>query len=250
MKREKKRRRPLDEEAAAEIVNSGDALARYWLALRAGTRLALDTSDTKQVFVLAAAVDRPTLKALYQRMLERPAGRALLEERPAIDSRSIDYTALRALPANTLGGAYARMLDAKKLDPDVFQAPPQLAPELAYVAQRLRQSHDLWHVLTGLPTDVPGEIALQAFTYAQIRGTTSWLLMVFGVLIFGLRYPQLLTEVRAWYRAGERCAFLPEVRWEDRWQEPLELVRTSLGIVPSTRAQTSSPSTPPAATTS
>jgi len=33
--------------------------------------------------------------------------------------------------------------------------------ELAYVMQRYREVHDFWHVLTGVPTTVLGEIALK-----------------------------------------------------------------------------------------
>lgn len=33
--------------------------------------------------------------------------------------------------------------------------------ELAYVMKRYREVHDFWHVLTGVPTTVLGEIALK-----------------------------------------------------------------------------------------
>jgi ubiquinone biosynthesis protein Coq4 len=48
------------------------------------------------------------------------------------------------------------------------------------VGQRTRQTHDLWHVLTGLGTDIPGEIALQAFTYEQLHHNFSRLIMSRG----------------------------------------------------------------------
>ena len=40
-------------------------------------------------------------------------------------------------------------------------------PRAAYLAQRMRQTHDIWHVLTGYATDVAGEVQLQAFTLAD-----------------------------------------------------------------------------------
>ena len=39
--------------------------------------------------------------------------------------------------------------------------------ELAYVATRSREVHDLWHVLFQCPTTVQGELALKALEFAQ-----------------------------------------------------------------------------------
>ena len=41
--------------------------------------------------------------------------------------------------------------------------------ELAYVAARAREVHDLWHVLFGCPTTVLGELALKALEFVQVR---------------------------------------------------------------------------------
>lgn len=221
----------LQEESAARIVDSGNRLRRLWLGLVAGLRLLLNPRDTRQVFVLASAVDRPRLSVLLAHLKELPEGRALLEARAAIDSKSVDFARLRGLPAHTLGGAYARMLEREQLDPDLFQPPPLLSPELAYVAQRVRQSHDLWHVLTGLSTSIPDEVALQAFTRAQLHNNTSRLIVVFGTLFYGLRYPQMRRHARVWQRAGSRCTFLLTVRWEELWEVPLDQLREQLGLI-------------------
>ncbi len=167
---------------------------------------------------------------LAARLAEDPGGRALIRERAAIDSRHVDYAALRALPADTLGGAYARALEAKGLDPDLFQRPPGLPEELAYVAQRARQTHDLWHVLTRLDTDIPGEIALQAFTAEQNRLNFSELIVRFGKLFYGLRYPRVWGMVRRARADGRRAKFLLAVRWEDWWDVPLAEVRRRVGL--------------------
>ncbi|HEX6242465.1 MAG TPA: Coq4 family protein [Polyangiales bacterium] len=221
-------RRDLSEEDAAAITRSGSPWARFWLGMTAGVRLALDTRDTQQVFLLAQAVDGERLELTCRRLRATPAGRKLLAERPSIDSTGVDYGALRALPARTLGGAYARALQRQGLDPDVFQAPPGLPDELAYTAKRIRQSHDLWHVLTGLDTDIPGEIALQAFTEAQIQSKTAALIVRFGQLIFGRRYPALRGLVKRYRALGERAVYLLEVPWEEYWERDLDDVRREL----------------------
>lgn len=215
-------------EAEAQAMAAAGGLSRFLLGWSAGIRLALDTDDTQQVFYLATAVDRDNLPRIMRRLASHPVGRELLEQRPAIDGRTVER--LRALPADTLGGAYARMLDKNGLDADLFQRPPSLPDDLAYVAQRVRQTHDLWHVLTGLGTDVPSEIALQAFTFAQLRQRFSLLIAVFGVLFFGLRYPHTLRLTRSWYRRGRKLPYLLAVGWEDLWTERLDDVRARFGL--------------------
>jgi ubiquinone biosynthesis protein COQ4 len=221
----------LQEEAAARSVDSGSRLRRLRLGLVAGVRLLLNPRDTQQVFVLAAAVDRPRLHLLLAQLRARPEGRALLAKRPSIDSKSVDLARLRALPPDTLGGAYARMLERERLDPDLFQPPPLLSPELSYVAQRVRQTHDIWHVVTGLSTSIADEIALQAFTNAQLHNHTSRLIVTFGALFYGVRYPDLREHVRAFRRVGSGCAFLLTVYWEELWELPLDRVRAQLGVL-------------------
>jgi ubiquinone biosynthesis protein COQ4 len=218
----------LTEEEAVRIGGAGKLLPRLWLGLRAGARLLLNPRDTQQVFLLAAAVDRETLIANYQRLQASSAGRALLRGRPAIDRASVDFAALRALPESTLGGAYARMLEREGLDPDLFQAPPGLPAELAFVAQRVRQTHDIWHVLTGLGTDVASEVALQAFTEQQIHSRTARLIVSFGQLFYGRRFPGMRARVDQYRELGRRSAYLLEVPWEELWRRELADVRSSL----------------------
>jgi ubiquinone biosynthesis protein COQ4 len=220
----------MSEEEAIHLIRSGHWLPRLWLGLSAGVRLLLNPRDTQQVFLLAAAVDRETLLANHARMKASTAGRKLLRERPAIDRSGVDYEALRALPESTLGGAYARMLAREGLDPDLFQAPPGLPVEFAYVAQRVRQTHDLWHVLTGLGTDVASEVALQAFSEQQIHSRTAWFITRFGQLFYGRRFPHLRELVKKYRAIGERSVYLLEVPWEELWQKDLDQVRRELRI--------------------
>ena len=137
-------------------------------------------NDTEQVFLLGAVAGRKRFPHLLARFVTSGSGLTLLERDASIDRKNVDYAWLLTLPADTLGGAYARMIEQNGLDPDLFQAPPGLPRALAYVAKRMRQTHDLWHLLTGYGTDVPNEIALQAFTYGQTGMPLSRLM--FGTL--------------------------------------------------------------------
>lgn len=215
---------------AARASMEGNLFTRLRIAAGALRGLMRDPEDTNQVFVLGLSLSRqsfPRLLALFS--LEDNAGR-LLREQPSIDSQHVDYDYLRSLPADTLGGAYARFLDSHDLDPDMFQAPPGLPEIPAYLAKRMRQSHDIWHVLTGCETDVPGEIELQAFTYGQTRMPLSLAICGFGTLRWGLRHPSLLARVPRAFRRGARAQYLPAVIWEERWEQPLSEARAELGL--------------------
>jgi ubiquinone biosynthesis protein Coq4 len=216
------------------MMKAGGGWARFWVGLRAGTRLLGNPRDTRQVFLLGLAVDHERIRLIHQRMMASASGRALLTARPSIDSSAVDYAALRALPEDTLGGAYARMLQREGLDPDLFQAPPAVPEGIAFVVKRIRQTHDLWHVLTGLSTDIPGEVALQAFAHAQLQNNTSRLLSGVGLLYHRRRFPELPALVKQYRALGERAVFLLAVPWEEHWESKLEDVRRNFlgGEVP------------------
>lgn len=219
----------MNESRAVAIALGGSARARRRLALGALRRLLANPDDTVEVFFLGIALNGPRLPELIGRIAATEAGLALLSERPSIDSRHVDWARLRALPASTLGGAYARYLDDNKLDPDLFQAPPSLPEIPRWVAQRIRQTHDLWHVLTGYAPDVPGELALQAFTYAQLGMPSARIVALFGTLA---KAPGSALRVWDGYRRGRATAFLPIVRFEDHWERDLDELRRELGVPP------------------
>ncbi len=218
------------EARAVQIALSGNRWQRLKIAARAALALNRDPEDTRQVFQLGIALNAPKLPEFLARMAFDPKGSKLLEERPSIDTAHVAYDALRALPDGTLGREYVRFLDDNGLDPDLFQPPPGLPPLPSYLAQRMRQSHDLWHVITGFGTDVPGEVGLQAFTYQQLKMPVSRFLVALGLVRWGWRYPRMIRLVFKGRRMGRRAAFFPAERWEDRWAQPLSEVRAELGL--------------------
>ena len=73
------------------------------------------------------------------------------------------------MPPGTFGHAYGQFMGKRHFEAD--ERPPVRFVddvELAYVAQRARETHDLWHVLFGCPTTVTGELALKAVEFVQV----------------------------------------------------------------------------------
>jgi ubiquinone biosynthesis protein COQ4 len=224
------------EAEAAKIALSGTPLERARLGLAALRDLFDDPNDTTRVFVLGLVVSRRAYPELLARITLDDRGARLLRERPSIDTAHVDFDRLRALPATTLGGAYVRYLDEKQLDPDLFQAPPGLPEVPTFITKRMRQVHDLWHVLTGYDTDVRGELALQAFTWAQTDAPSSAILTIGGLLRFGFGDRTILPRVIDGYRRGRHAEFLPPLWLEEMWDRPLTELRAELGIVPAMAA--------------
>ena len=221
-----------------EDVSRLPAPTRWRRALRALAHVLADPEQTDQVLVFSTYANAGTSHARALRFLESPEGQLLFSERRAINSHTLDVDALGRLPEGTLGHAYARFLRSHGLTPEVFDEPPREIRDerVQYVIQRARQTHDLWHVVTGCETDAAGEIALQAFTFAQVHAPSTGILAVLGA-VRGIRErPSLPREVARAYRDGRRAKALLAFPWEDHWATPLDEVRALLGVRVQTRA--------------
>jgi ubiquinone biosynthesis protein COQ4 len=202
-------------------------------AMRALGRLVRDPYDTQQVFILSSNLNVGAIRRRLPRFYASAEGQRLYAEDRSIDTRHVDLDALAQLPDGSLGREYARFLAERGFSPDLFQAPENVAdPRASYVMKRLRQTHDLWHVVTGHPTTPAGEVALQAFTYGQV-GAPSALLIALAGTVRGVSDRRTLpAEVAAAYRAGRRAAPLAAFAWEDHWATPLSELRALLDITP------------------
>lgn len=223
----------LDEADAVHAILHGTRFDRTRVALGALASLVRDPDDTQKIFVLAVALDRDHIPAALTRFLCEPDGLDLMREMPVLDSSTIDLEGLGRRAPGTLGRAYAEHVGHWKLDTDIFRAPPGLPEAIAYFAQRFRQCHDIWHVLTGYAPDVRGEILLQAFTHGQLGTPAPRLAAVVGALRWSHVHRGLLRDVYRAYRRGKAARFLLAIRWEKLWDEPLHELRVRLALEPS-----------------
>jgi ubiquinone biosynthesis protein Coq4 len=99
-----------------------------------------------------------------------------------------------------------------------------------YLRLRIRQTHDIWHVLTGLGTDEFDEVALQAFYSGQFPNSTGAIIAVAAFLKSILRgkFDELAKHMESFaegFSAGKRSSSLIAVKWEELWGEKLEALR-------------------------
>jgi ubiquinone biosynthesis protein COQ4 len=139
---------------------------------------------------------------------------------------------MSALPAASLGHGYAAYFHANGITP--FE-PPALPVETnqEYVATRLREAHDVFHVVTGYGTDELGELELQWFSMGNLGWGAASDHRVPRVVLHGRmkKYGGLwvgLQRARAAYRRGRRSRTLASVYWEDYWHMPLRDVQALL----------------------
>jgi ubiquinone biosynthesis protein COQ4 len=220
-----------------EDVTDLPTLVRWRRAFAALAHVVADPQRTDQVLVFSNLANAGQRDERLERFFSDGRGRRLYEQRRALDSQTIDLDELAKLPAGTLGHAYATFMKAHGLTPDVFDGRPADVRDdrAAYVIQRIRQTHDLWHVVTNAETDPAGEVALQAFTYAQLNAPSSAILAAAGMLRSLRHTQQVVRDVIDMYRLGRDAEPLAVFPWEDHWHTPIADVRRMLNLPPTPR---------------
>jgi ubiquinone biosynthesis protein COQ4 len=192
--------------------------------------------QVKYVFMMGDSQDNIAEGARARREIADPFASAELEglwQRRYCAPR-YDIDELMRLPESTLGGAYARHMQASNLKPDFFEdVPPR--HRMHFLRLRLRQTHDIWHVLAGFGTDEFGEVGLQGFYFAQFTNGQSALILASAVLksVLRGRFGDLELHLDAFcegYRNGKSAASLLAVEWERMWERDLASLRRDLRV--------------------
>lgn len=201
------------------------------------TRLALaNPDDTAQAFRIAEALSFGNARRLKRGFRRSATGGRLLARRDDALAALSDRARLEAMPADSLGRAYLRFIDGEGITADgLVQASmdgagerPDEDVEERYVRVRMRDTHDLWHTVTGYRGDLLGEAALLAFTFAQTRHVGVGFLAGIGVVLGGV--PGARRFIAQGFARGLRAEWMPPVDWVALLPRPLDEVRRQLGI--------------------
>ena len=209
------------------------------LALAAFRRLIKNPEDTHQVFMIGEALRGNSLTRATERFRGTELGRAVLAGHHVLLPILAERTALAALPAGSLGRAYLDFVVSESLSAQGLAEAAkkrdemsQATPDEQSFRRQMRDSHDLWHVLTGYGRDPLGEVSLLAFTFAQTRLTGLGAIALLGTFRIGrvLRGQPVRAAVQDAYRTGRDAHWLPGVDWTTMLGEDLERVRVKLGL--------------------
>ena len=209
-----------------------------WPAAFGGLRkLLADKNDTLAVFTIMRALNGKSAVKGYRRLISTPQGGRLAYERVELARKLCDPAYVASFPEGSVGAAYRAWLAQTGYSADGLvaisqaEAPSRDAPHPnAWFGRRVRDSHDLWHVLTGYKADEGlGEACLVAFSYAQTRGL-GWAMIATGAALrSGIGGPQA-KAIREGYRHGKAAAWLPGEDVEALLREPLDAARRRLNI--------------------
>jgi ubiquinone biosynthesis protein COQ4 len=206
-------------------------------AARALRALLRDPDDLPQVFTLIESLSGTAPHRLVAAFERTASGRRLLCDKPDIVPLLAERRALAALPEGSLGRAYLAFVESENISTEGIRCASQQGrsrrprdPRIEYVANRMRDTHDIWHALTGYRGDVIGEIALLAFSVGQ-HWNSGVALMVLAGIFKGIGRVDL-GLVMGGFRRGRRAAWFPSQEWELLLARPLAEVREMLRVEP------------------
>ena len=212
-------------------------------AFRAFRKLVRNKEDTAQVFEIRRALSGRSLARGYDRMLKTMEGGRQAFLREELAHRLDDPAWLARFQPGTVGAAYrdfreARGFTAEGLADEARKVAPLVdAPHpVIWYSRRIRDIHDIWHVLTGYQTDALGEACVVAFSHAQ-TGNLGFAFIGWGAAREIQRenpaIPARRAVLQAW-RIGRAARWLPALDYETLFAEPLYLARARLNLRPPT----------------
>ena len=192
------------------------------------------------VFRLLRPFHGPEFDALYDRVMADETGRRILREGRSLHPVLLDFDRLRALPSGTLGHEYVHFMESNEIDIVSFEeaslrhmAREDYANDEAWtLANRLRDIHEIVHVLSGYGTDELGEMGELAFNIREDpRPKATRFAIRINIVNFrkrGYRHTEAVIR-RAFERSAAR-GILVGADWEAMMDWPLEDIRARLGI--------------------
>ena len=206
-----------------------------FIVARNSVRVLLDSTRLNDILEVGEVTGRASMLRALTSIKEHEEGRALLRDRPELNSQEVDFNVLRSLPSGTVGRTFWEHMDRYGLDLDALNLPipDSTDPDETYILRRYRGNHDIWHTMLGLGTEGYEEVLVHAFTYGQLQFPLSTLIVFFGTLkhiVLEGRWEVLRKRVREAYELGKGAYPLVGVYWERHWEEPLDSFRERVGL--------------------
>ena len=211
-------------------------------AFRAFRKLIRNKEDTAQVFEIMRALSGRSVSRGYGRMLRTMEGGRQAFLRDELALKLDDPVWLARFEPGTVGADYRAFREARGFTADgLAEAEREVVPfidaphPIIWYSRRLRDVHDIWHVLTG---------------YGPMHwARPAWSLLLWPDAQSGLRLHRLgrgagdparepvdpgAARGAAGLANGRARAWLPGLDYEALFAEPLETARARLGIRPAT----------------
>lgn len=202
-----------------------------------------DKENTQEVFHIFESLPWRDLRETGERFLKSERGQAVRRQEPCLPLILDDHAALRKMPKGSLAHAYCDFMEREGLTAqglvDEFEKfardHQKFDDQFTWYLDRLRDVHDMLHVLTGYGRDALGEACVLAFTYSQQPSLANLFIGYMAGLNIDKqtrRSAPVLRAVREGQKLGKACPRLCEQAITDLLPLPLEEVRRSLNITP------------------
>ncbi len=204
-------------------------------------RLIADKEDTEQVFHIVEALNGNALEKNLRRFASSERGAARLSERTYLPDMLDDHDALRTLPEGSVGRKYIDFMEREGLTAAGLveeslkfrRGRPVYDDDVEYFGDRLRDTHDLFHVLTGYGRDPLGEASVLAFSHGQNPSFGIRFIYVMGARQIAKHTPRetrIMDVIREGRDAGRAAEQIAEQDIRALLAEPIDAARARLGI--------------------
>ncbi|MGY4394854.1 ubiquinone biosynthesis protein COQ4 [Sphingomonas sp. UYAg733] len=218
----------------------GTSGRRDWrTAFDAIRKLLSNGDDTTQVFRIMRALNVGNAPMNYAKLIATAQGGRIAYDQVELAQRFTDKAFVASFAPGTVGAAYRDFLEATGYSADGLAEISKINNEedmlhpYAWFGRRVRDTHDIWHVLTGYKADESlGEAALVAFSYAQVGGL-GWAFIGAAAALKSLRVTGGTLFARAvWegYRNGRKAKWISGEDYLQLLHEPLDTARARLSI--------------------
>ncbi|WP_296679770.1 Coq4 family protein [Novosphingobium sp.] len=203
--------------------------------------LVKDKEDTAQVSGVFEALPWRGIYNAALTFLKTDKAQEIRRKEPSLVAILDDHAALRRLPEGSVAHAYCDFMEREGLTAQGLideldknrPADMYWDDQVSWYFNRMRDTHDLLHVLTGFGRDALGEQCVLAFTYSQQPSPAHLFLGYAGAYEIkkhkAVKVP-IFRSVREAQRLGKACPRLVEQSITDILAMPLEEARAKLNI--------------------
>ncbi|MEY4269621.1 MAG: hypothetical protein RLZZ58_837 [Pseudomonadota bacterium] len=204
-------------------------------------KLIADKEDTEQVFHIIEALRDRRYEDHTRRFFATPAGRDAIATNTHLPDLLDDHARLNALPADSVGAAYVAFMAREGLSAAGLVAESEkfrggdarFDDQLERFGNRLRDTHDLFHILSGYGRDALGEQCVLAFSYG-LNPTWGILFIAWaGARVMQKRVPadvRVYAAVREAQALGRAATNIVHQDIAALLAEPLDAARARLNI--------------------
>ncbi|MDP5104529.1 MAG: Coq4 family protein [Erythrobacter sp.] len=209
-------------------------------AVRSFQALIKDKEDTSLVFQIFESLPSKGFLPRVRELALSDQGEMLRANEPHLAEILDDHATLRRTPTGSLAHAYCDFMEAEGLSAAGLVAEsersgrPKYSDLVQWFVERSRDTHDLFHVLTGYGRDALGEQCVLLFTHGQAPSQGHLLIGYAGAanikkMIKGSKAP-VLGAVRQAHRTGKGAPRLIAQPIRELLAQPIDDVRAMMRI--------------------